>query len=318
MVLNLKFGQKSLLIATIKQLLKNKGSAICLVVLAIALMVTIGQEIYLYYCHINEITPIYEVGEMVNGFKPPSAEHWFGTDYRGRDVLLRAIAGTATAVKVGLIASLIAAFIGVFLGAIAGYYGGVVDDVVVWIYSTFAAMPTLLFILSFSLLVSKGFLFGPVYDFFIICAKIFNTEPSMFAVYLGIGLTGWVSLCRVVRAETMKLRKTAYAEAAIVNGFSSPYIIFKHILPNLFHLVIIYFSMRFAYAIMTEVIVSYLGLGAQSSPSWGVMISDGQQRLWRGIYWEVGAATFFMFILVLCVNLLSDYLRDILDPKLKR
>ncbi len=317
-MLNLKFGQSSLLISTFKQLLKSKGSAICLGILVLALGITITQEIYLYYCNVHEITPIYEIGEMINSFQPPSSEHWFGTDYRGRDVLLRATAGIATAVKVGLIASLIASFIGVFLGAIAGYYGGIIDDIVVWVYSTFAAMPTLLFILSFSLLVSKGFLSEPLYDGFIWAAKIFNTEPSMFAVYLGIGLTGWVSLCRVVRAETMKLRRTAYAEAAVVNGFSSVYIIIKHIIPNLFHLVIIYFSMRFAYAIMTEVIVSYLGLGAQSSPSWGVMISDGQQRLWRGIYWEVGAATLFMFILVLCVNLLSDYLRDILDPKLKR
>ncbi|UDQ99130.1 ABC transporter permease [Lentisphaerota bacterium WC36G] len=316
--MQVKLEQKSLLISTFKQLLSQKGSAICLFILAMAVALTFTQEIYLFYCNTYNLTPIYEEGNMVNSFQPPSAEHWFGTDYRGRDVLLRAIAGTATAVKVGLIASLIAAVIGVLLGAIAGYYGGIVDDVVVWIYSTFAAMPTLLFILSFSLLVSKGFLSGSLYDFFCGCAKLFNTEPAMFAVYLGIGLTGWVSLCRVVRAETMKLRKTAYAEAAVVNGFSSPYIIFKHIIPNLFHLVIIYFSMRFAYAIMTEVIVSYLGLGAQSSPSWGVMISDGQMRLWRGIYWEVGAATLFMFVLVLCVNLLSDYLRDILDPKLKR
>ncbi len=120
-MLNLKFGQNSLLISTFKQLLKSKGSAICLGVLVLALAITIGQEIYLYYCNTNNITPIYEIGEMINSFQPPSSEHWFGTDYQGRDVLLRATAGIATAVKVGLIASLIASFIGVFLGAIAGY-----------------------------------------------------------------------------------------------------------------------------------------------------------------------------------------------------
>ena len=83
------------------------------------------------------------------------------------------------------------------------------------------------------------------------------------------------------------------------------------------HLVIVYFTMRFAYAVMTEVIVSYLGLGAQFEPSWGIMISDGQEKLWRGIYWEVGGATLFMFLLVLSLNILGDALRDALDPKLK-
>ena len=94
-------------------------------------------------------------------------------------------------------------------------------------------------------------------------------------------------------------------------------IIFKHILPNLSHLIIIYFTMRFALAIMTEVIVSYLGFGAQREPSWGTMIAQGQSQLWQGIWWEAGAATLFMFILVLALNLLGDALRDATDPKLK-
>ena len=139
----------------------------------------------------------------------------------------------------------------------------------------------------------------------------------MMAVYLGIGITGWVSLCRVVRGETLKLRECGYVQASQVAGQNSFRIITRHIIPNLFHLVIIYFTMRFAFAIMTEVIVSYLGLGVQRVPSWGVMIADGQERLWRGIWWEVAAATGFMFLLVLCLNMLGDALRDTLDPKLK-
>ncbi|MEG2076632.1 MAG: ABC transporter permease subunit, partial [Victivallaceae bacterium] len=92
-------------------------------------------------------------------------------------------------------------------------------------------------------------------------------------------------------------------------------IILRHIVPNLFHLIIIYFTLRFAYAIMTEVIVSYLGLGVQKSPSWGVMIADGQTRLWCGVWWEVAAGSGFMFMLVLALHLLGDALRDILDPQ---
>jgi peptide/nickel transport system permease protein len=92
---------------------------------------------------------------------------------------------------------------------------------------------------------------------------------------------------------------------------------FRHILPNLAHIAIIYFSVRFSYAVMTEVIVSYLGLGVQSDPSWGVMIADGQLRLWRGVWWEIAAATGFMFLLVLSLNIVGDAIRDALDPKLK-
>ncbi|MPN63908.1 Dipeptide transport system permease protein DppC [bioreactor metagenome] len=145
--------------------------------------------------------------------------------------------------------------------------------------------------------------------------SLFRAEPGMLAVYLAIGITGWVTLCRVVRAETMRLRNMPFVSAARVAGVRNAVIIRRHILPNVFHLVIIYFTLTFAGAIMLEVIVSYLGFGVQSAPSWGVMISDGQQRLWRGVWWEITAATGFMFVLVLALNLLGDALRDALDPR---
>ena len=116
----------------------------------------------------------------------------------------------------------------------------------------------------------------------------------------------------------MKLREAGYIQAAKVAGVPAWKIIVRHIIPNVGHLIIIYFTLRFAYAIMTEVIVSYLGLGVQTAPSWGIMISDGQERLWRGIWWEVGAATIFMFFLVLALHTLGDKLRDIFDPRSER
>ena len=247
----------------------------------------------------------------------PSLKHWCGTDYLGRDVFLRALFATRTAVKVGVIASLIATLFGVTLGILAGYFGGTADDVVVWIYSTFASMPSLLFILAFALLVSKGFLLPSMQSVFNAFAALLHTEPGMLAVYLGIGLTGWVSLCRVVRAEAMRIREAQYVQAARTLGAGAFSIIFRHVLPNLMHLVIIYFTMQFAFAVMTEVIVSYLGLGVQFEPSWGVMIADGQERLWRGVWWEVGTASVFLFVLVLALNILGDALRDVLDPSLR-
>ena len=204
--------------------------------------------------------------------------------------------------------------IGVTLGCISGFCGGKADDVVIWLYSTIASMPTLLFILAFALLFSRGFLSPELVLAVNTASNLINVDPGMLAVYIAIGLTGWVSLCRVVRGETLKLKRRAFVDAARVAGVPDRVIIFRHILPNVMHLAIIYFTLSFAGAVMLEVIVSYLGFGVQTAPSWGVMISDGQERLWRGVWWEIAGASGAMFILVLALNLLGDALRDALDP----
>ncbi len=284
-------------------------------VVTLFVLLAVSVELYSAWCEYRNVLPAYAVGDSEISYQPPSPRHWFGTDYQGRDVFLRALAGSATAVKVGVIASLIAAVIGTVLGLLAGFYGGVLDDLVVWIYSTFAAMPTLLFILAFALLAKGGFMSEPVAELFKGLGTLLRAEPGMLAVYLAIGLSCWVTLCRVVRSEVMKIRNLPYIAAAKVSGQRSYVIMFRHLLPNVFHLVIIYFTLTFAGAIMSEVIVSYLGVGVQSAPSWGVMISDGQDRLWRGIWWEVAAATALMFLLVLSLNILGDHLRDRLDPR---
>ena len=289
-----------------------------LLVVLLYLGAALGTEWYAWRCERAGVIPIYARTDDAARFAPPSPRHWLGTDYQGRDVAWRAVAGSATAVKVGVIASLIAVVIGVSLGLAAGYRGGWLDDLVVWLYSTFASMPTLLFILAFSLLVSRGFLNPDLTRAVAALGKILRAEPGMLAIYLAIGLTGWVTLCRVVRAETMKLKALPYVAAARVAGVPHWQIVIRHLLPNVFHLVIVYFTLCFASAVMSEVIVSYLGVGVQSAPSWGVMISDGQERLWRGVWWELTAATVFMFFLVLALNLLGDALRDELDPRSRK
>ncbi len=301
----------------LRRLCARKLALVSLIVTLVYLGMAVFAEGYAAWCSSRNAEPVYQLRDESARNQAPSTVHWLGTDYLGRDVLIRALFATRTAVKVGLIASLIATLFGVALGVCAGYFGGTTDDIVVWIYSTFASMPSLLFILAFALLVSKGFLLPSMKSVFDSIAHILRTEPGMLAVYLGIGLTGWVSLCRVVRAEAMRIREAQYVQAARTLGASAFSIIFRHVLPNLMHLIIIYFTMQFAFAIMTEVIVSYLGLGVQFEPSWGVMIADGQERLWRGVWWEVGAATLFMFVLVLCLNILGDALRDALDPSLR-
>jgi peptide/nickel transport system permease protein len=301
----------------IKRLFSGKLSAFASIVLLLYLSAGIFSEGYVIYCNNTKQIPVYKKSNISERYQPPSEEHWFGTDYRGRDVFWKSFFGIRTALKVGFIGSAFAAFLGTFLGVIAGYYGGKTDNIVVWIYSVFASIPTLLFILAFALLLRKGFLSDSLASLFETVSRTFNTDPGMMALYLGIGLTGWVSLCRVARGEAMRLKNSGYIQASHALGFNSFRIIIRHLLPNIFHIVIIYFTMRFAYAVMTEVIVSYLGLGVQLEPSWGVMIADGQQRLWRGVWWEIASATGFMFFLVLSLHILGDALRDILDPKLR-
>jgi peptide/nickel transport system permease protein len=286
-----------------------------ILICALFFMFALGSECYAVYCAKTGATPIYQVQNPELRNHAPMKGHILGTDYLGRDVLLRAVFATRTAVKVGIVASLISSVVGVALGLIGGYYGGKTDAVVLWIYSTFASIPSLLFILAFALLVSKGFLSAPLEAAFQAFSRAMNTEPGMMAVYLGIGLTGWVQLCRVVRAETLRLKTRPYVTAARSLGVNDRGILLRHILPNLMHLVIVYFTMRFASAVMTEVIVSYLGLGVKFEPSWGLMISNGQSLFWRGAWWEIAAATGFMFVLVLALNMTGDALRDALDPR---
>ena len=310
--------KNSVFLLVMKRLLSQKAAVLALAVLLCYLGAAVWTECYTVHCKRTGRESVCDRMNETEKNLAPSKSHWMGTDYLGRDVFLRSVFAIRTAVKVGLIASLIAVFFGVGLGILSGYYGGTTDDMITWVHSTFAAIPSLLFILAFSLLVTKGFLPEGIQNGFRTVASIFGTEPGMFAVYLGIGLTSWISLCRVVRAETMRLRGCGYVLAAKALGEPSLTILRKHILPNVMHVVIVYFTMIFAQAVMSEVIVSYLGLGVQFEPSWGIMIAQGQERLWRGIWWEAGSATLFLFILVLALNFLGDALRDALDPRIVR
>jgi ABC-type dipeptide/oligopeptide/nickel transport system permease subunit len=226
---------------------------------------------------------------------PPSAEHWFGTDIFGRDVLAKVLHGTQIAMSVGLMTSLIAIPIGVFLGALAGYFGGWVDDFITWLYTTFSSIPNIMLLISITMILGKG----------------------MFAVYIALGATSWVTLCRLIRGEVMKHKEREYVQAAGAIGGGHFRKLFLHILPNVTHIVIINTSLQFQFAIKSEVILSYLGLGVQGEPSWGTMIDDAKLELSRGVWWQLAGATMAMFLIVLAFNLLGDALRDSLDPKLK-
>lgn len=278
-----------------KQLWTGKLSRFCLIVVAIySLMAGYGEAVYQWH-HWHDTVPGYQHQNLDLRFLPPDRNHWMGTDALGRDVWSRLLQGARIAFRVGIITSLIAIPIGVLLGALAGYFGGKIDDVIVWIYSTFAAIPGLLFILAIAMIAGKG----------------------MLGVYLGIGLTMWVGVCRLIRGEVMKHRALPYVTAARVLGFGHARILFRHILPNVAHVIIVAFTLRFPASISTEVFMSFLGLGVQGEPSWGIMINNARLRLWQGVWWEMTFVTLAVLLIVLAFNLLGDCLRDALDPKLR-
>lgn len=220
---------------------------------------------------------------------------WLGTDLFGRSVFYKVLHGTRIAMSVGLVSSLISIPIGVFLGAIAGYFGGWVDDFVVWFYTTLSSIPNIMLLIAIAFVLGKG----------------------ITSIYVALGITAWVSLARVIRGEFIKHKSRDYVVAAESLGASHGARIFKHILPNVSHFIIINLSIQFVSAIKSEVILSFLGLGVQGQPSWGVMIDDAKLELSRGVWWQLAAATVAMFFIVLAFNILGDALRDALDPKIK-
>lgn len=247
-------------------------------------------------CALDLVFANYSVVDQIHPYLAPDASHWLGTDIFGRDVLARAAHGTITSLIVGFAGTLVALFIGTLLGALAGYFGGWADELIVWFYTTIDTIPYILLLVAFS----------------------FVMGPSLKTLCLSIGLTTWVSHCRVVRSEFLKHRDREYVQGAAAMGASHWRRIFLHILPNINHLILINFSLGFVSAIKAEVILSFLGLGVEpGTPSWGMMISDAKLELARGVWWGLAAASGFMFFLVLAFNLFNDSLREALDPKLK-
>jgi peptide/nickel transport system permease protein len=229
----------------------------------------------------------------------------FGADRLGRDVLAKAIKGAQISILVGISAALLATLIGTFLGALAGYFGGWVDDALEWLYNVFTAMPYILLIFA----LAAVFKSGPL-------GKVFTNGVAPVVIILS--LVGWTSIYRLVRAEYIKHRTREYVRAAEAIGATHASRMFVHILPNISHVVLVQLSLHVVSFIKTEVILSYIGLGVPiDMVSWGTMLSDAQTELVLGYWWQLVAATLFMAVFVTAFALLTDALRDAMDPKLR-
>ncbi len=286
----------------LRRLCRHRLAMVCLVVVVLYFM--LAGFVYVAEIADWKVGPIKWQEQVGESYQPPTKEHLFGTDIFGQSVLRKTLYGAKISMTVALFASFISIAIGVPLGAVAGYFRGFVDEVIVWIYSTLSSIPYILLILAFALVLRDKTLFG--YKF-----------VGITSVYLAIGLTSWVGICRLIRGEVIKHKEREYVLAAKSYGCSHGRIIFKHLMPNVFHLVIIDFSLRFVAFIHAEVILSFLGLGETSRPSWGTMINDARVELARGVWWQMAAATLAIFFISLALNIFGDALRDSLDPKLR-
>jgi len=227
-----------------------------------------------------------------------------GTDRQGRSTALRAVFSIKVALQVGIVVSIISVLVGTLLGAAAAYFGGWVDHAVVWLYSTLSSMPELILLAVLVYAFS-----GSVFD------RVANPWLALVPVYAAMCMEFWIGPCRVIRGETMKLKELEYVQAATAIGFGRFYILLRHVIPNTVHLMFINFSLLFIAAIKFEVVLSFLGLGVKVGPSWGRMIQESTQEVINGNFWQIGAATAFMFVLVLAFNIVSDALQDAFDPK---
>jgi peptide/nickel transport system permease protein len=224
--------------------------------------------------------------------------HVLGTDRIGTDVLYQSLKGVRTALIIGGLTTLLIIPLAIMFGVPAGYFGGRIDDAVQYVYTTLASIPDILLITAFMMMAGRGII-------------------PLSAI---LGITSWTGLCRLLRGETLKLREAEYVQAARAMGASHLRIMLRHIIPNVMHIVLITFVLRFSGLVLTEAVLSYLGLGVDpGTGSWGHMLNATRLELSREpvVWWSFAASFAFMFGLVLPVNLFGDKLRDALDPRLR-
>ncbi|MDN4608059.1 nickel transporter permease [Sporosarcina highlanderae] len=234
--------------------------------------------------------------QISNKLKPPSAEHWFGTDNYGRDIFTRIIHGMSITMKVGFFSVALGGIVGVFFGIISGYYGGKLDTVIMRIMDVLLAFPGILLALA-------------------IVSVLGGSVQNMI---IAVGVFSVPAFARIVRGSTLSVRKLEYIDAVKALGASDARIIFKHILPNVMSPIIVQLTLRIATAVLTASGLAFLGLGAKPpTPEWGAMLSEGRAYMQQAPHLVLfpGVA---IVIVVLAFNIFGDGLRDALDPKMRK
>ena len=268
--------------------LKTNTPALVAVVILVLLGLTAIAGPFIVSCD-----PLYMDLEHLK--EPPSTAHWFGTDSTGRDILSRVVYGTRISLTVGIVASALSLGIGIYFGLIAGYFGGWVDSLHSQVFDIFLAFPSLILAIGISAVMA----------------------PGLASAMLAITLVGWAGFARLVRGITLSLREQTYVEASRAIGASNARILYHHILPNALPLILVAGSLRVGGFILLEASLSFLGLGVQPpTPTWGSMISLNRAYI-NSAPWMVIFPGLAISITVISFNMLGDFLRDKLDPRMQ-
>ena len=229
-----------------------------------------------------------------NRFEGVSSKHLFGTNLLGQDILQRTLFGTATAFEVGLVVTVSSTLLGTVLGGLAGWYAhGWLDEIILWLKGVLDSIPFYLFA----------------------AAVAFALQGSPWAMHLAMIVTFWTTTARIIRGEVLRIKEREFIEAARAIGLPGLKTIFRHVLPNTFHILLVQGTIVFVAAINTEVILSFLGLGIKDGVSWGLMLAESSQEVLAGHFGNFLAAGISLFLLLMGFNLLADALQDALDTR---
>lgn len=240
--------------------------------------------------------------------------HVFGTDKVGEDVFYQAVKSIRTGLVIGTLTTLIMLPMAIIFGILAGFFRGWVDDVIQYIYTTLNSIPGVLLIAA-SILMVQVYMANHEADF---TSVIVRADMRLLFLCMILGVTSWTGLCRLLRAETLKLREMEYVQAAQALGVKQGAILLRHILPNVMHIVLISVVLDFSSLVLAEAVLSYINIGVDpTSYSWGNMINGARLEMAREpiVWWSLTASFMFMFALVLAANLFADVVQDAFDPR---
>ena len=240
--------------------------------------------------------------------------HVLGTDKVGEDVFYQAVKSIRTGLVLGTLTTLIMLPMAIIFGILAGFFRGWIDDLIQYVYTTLNSIPSVLLIAA-SILMVQVYMANHQQDF---TSVIVRADMRLLFLCLILGLTNWTGLCRLLRAETLKLREMEYVQAARALGVKQSMILLRHILPNVMHIILISVVLDFSSLVLAEAVLSYINIGVDPSTySWGNMINGARLEMAREpiVWWSLSAAFIFMFALVLAANLFSDTVQDAFDPR---